>query len=216
MDDRDDIIGALWVPFDSICHPFHGQAFMLQSQGEEQAVHLAWYASQEPDWDNRVRFDNGGVDAFGLPQPRIDFWESDDDQRCRASARSHVQHVASELGDYVDGGNLRLLPPGGATHHQGTIRMGARDDGTSVCDHTGRVWGLDNLYLAGNGLIDRATAVNPTLTSAALAILSGQAIASRWARLLEWPSGGRVSRVAETTRPAAGWGLRRARSHTAL
>ena len=181
-DDRDDIVGALWIPFDGIYHPFHGQAFVLQSCGAEQAAHLAWYAPQEPDCDNRVRFDKGGADAFGMPRPRIEFRESDDDQRCRAAARFHVHHVASELGDCVTGGEPRLLPPGAAIHYQGTVRMGTRDDGTSVCDSTGRVWGLGNLFLAGNGVIDRATAVNPTLTSVALAIHSAQAMIRRWGR----------------------------------
>jgi choline dehydrogenase-like flavoprotein len=177
-DDRDDIIAALWVPFDDVRHPLHGQAFVLQSRGREQAVHLAWYAPQEPDWDNRVRFDGDLMDDFGLPQPCIDFRVSE--RRCRAAVRGHVEHAASALGDYKAGGTPRLLPPGAAIHYQGTVRMGARDDGTSVCDQTGRVWGLRNLYLAGNGVIDRATAVNPTLTSVALAILSGQAVARQW------------------------------------
>lgn len=179
-DDRDDIVGALWIPFDGSCHPLHGQVFVLQSRDREQAVHLAWYAPQEPDWDNRVRFDMGGADAFGLPRPHIEFHESHDDHRRRAAAIFNVRRAASEFGDCMVGGEPRLLPLGAAIHYQGTARMGARDDGTSVCDPTGRVWGLGNLYLAGNGVIDRATAVNPTLTSVALAILSGQAASPKW------------------------------------
>jgi choline dehydrogenase-like flavoprotein len=179
-DDRDDIVGALWVPFDEVRHPFHGQALLLQSRGQQRGVHLAWYAPQEPNCDNRVRFDGNGLDGFALPQPRIDFRHNDTRQRLRMEARARVEHAASALGDYMEGGAPRLLPPGSAIHYQGTVRMGACDDGTSVCDRTGRVWGLGNLYLAGNGVIDRATAVNPTLTSAALAILSGQAVAGRF------------------------------------
>jgi choline dehydrogenase-like flavoprotein len=51
---------------------------------------VAEYAPQEPDWDNRVRFDTGGTDAFGLPQPHIEFRERQDDHRRRAAAlRGH-------------------------------------------------------------------------------------------------------------------------------
>lgn len=175
-DDRDDVVGALWIPFDSGRHPFHGQVLVLQSRGGEQAAHLAWYAPQDLNRDNRVRFDIGRADAFGMPRPRIEFRESYNDHRRGSAALSHVQHVARELGACMIGGEPQLLAPGAALHYQGTVRMGARDDGTSVCDPKGRVWGLGNLYLAGNGVIDRATAVNPTLTSAALAIVSGQAV----------------------------------------
>jgi choline dehydrogenase-like flavoprotein len=56
--------------------------------------------------------------------------------------------------------------------------MGVADDGTSVADPDGRVWGVENLYLATNGLIPTALAVNPTLTATALGVRTADRIAA--------------------------------------
>lgn len=45
-----------------------------------------------------------------------------------------------------------------------------RDAKTSVTDSFGRVYGFDNLYVAGSGLFPTEGSVNPTFTLQALAL----------------------------------------------
>jgi len=76
---------------------------------------------------------------------------------------------------FVDGGAPRLQPLGTSMHYLGTTRMGLVDDGHSVCGPTGAVWGHPTVFVVGNGVIDTATACNPTLTSVAYALLTADA-----------------------------------------
>ncbi len=79
--------------------------------------------------------------------------------------------LAAHLGRFRAGVEPKWMDLGFA-HVMGTCRMGDVDDGNSVTDGFGRVWGTHNVYLATVGLIPTALAVNPTLTAAALAIRS--------------------------------------------
>jgi choline dehydrogenase-like flavoprotein len=82
---------------------------------------------------------------------------------------------------------LAILRAGGAdevwtgprhsAHMMGGTPMGATEaDG--VTDGHGRVWGLDNLFVAGAGLFPTGGAVNPTFTLLALGDRAAPAIAA--------------------------------------
>lgn len=106
--------------------------------------------------DKRVRFD-------------VPLREAD---RARMDAVVADQHrLAGQLGRFRAGLEPQWMDLGFA-HVMGTCRMGAVDDGTSVADEFGEVWGTRGLYLATVGVIPAALAVNPTLTAAALALRS--------------------------------------------
>ena len=50
------------------------------------------------------------------------------------------------------------------------------DDGTCVCDPSGRVWGFENLWVAGNGVVPTALAGNATLTGVVTAVRAAEAV----------------------------------------
>ncbi|MHC5261491.1 GMC oxidoreductase [Streptomyces sp. UC4497] len=170
--------GVSWVPYTD-AEPFHGQVMQLDASPVPLAddevpapgsiVGLGWFCAKDLRAEDRVTFDDTRTDADGMPAPRIHYTLTDRDRATLEAARKTVRRAAEALGTPLDPEPI-TLPLGSSLHYQGTVRMGETDDGTSVCDPDGQVWGTGGLYVAGNGAIPTATACNPTLTSVALAV----------------------------------------------
>ncbi|MEU5999827.1 GMC oxidoreductase [Streptomyces sp. NPDC047197] len=181
--------GVTWIPYEGERYPFHcmltriDPATVAQSADSGRAgrplvsVHL--FTSQEPRVDNRLEFSDTERDWIGMPAMTIHHTLDDGDRATLAEAEAEALRLSKVLGRPADGETPWILPSGSSLHYQGTVRMGAVDDGTSVCDPSSRVWGVDNLYVAGNGVIPTRTACNPTLTSVALSVLGARDIARR-------------------------------------
>jgi choline dehydrogenase-like flavoprotein len=54
-------------------------------------------------------------------------------------------------------------------HHIGTVRMG-NDPSSGVVDGNGKVFGVNNLFVAGSAVFPTSSQANPTLTIVALAL----------------------------------------------
>jgi choline dehydrogenase-like flavoprotein len=139
-------------------------------------VGLGWFCAKDLQETDRVEFDDTERDGYGMPAMRIHYRLTERDHASIAAAREAVRRTGAALGEPLDPDPL-TFPPGASLHYQGTVRMGEADDGTSVCSPTSEVWGIDGLYVAGNGVIPTATACNPTLTSVALAVRGAREIA---------------------------------------
>jgi choline dehydrogenase-like flavoprotein len=112
--------------------------------------------------DNTMTYGDDEEVRFHVPLRAAD--------RARMDSVVAEQHaLAARLGRFRAGVQPQWMALGFA-HVMSTCRMGVGDDGTSVTDGYGRVWGTHNLYLATVGVIPTALAVNPTLTATALAI----------------------------------------------
>lgn len=178
--------GVSWVPFTDAA-PFHGQIMQLDASPIPLAeddpvvpgsiVGLGLFCAKDLQADDRVAFDDDHVDGYGMPAPRIHYRLTDRDREVIERARREIVRLGEAVGEPLDSRPF-TLPLGSSLHYQGSTRMGVADDGTSVCDTDGQVWGVSGLFVAGNGVIPTSTACNPTLTSVALAVRGARSIAS--------------------------------------
>ena len=133
---------------------------------------LVALTEQLPDPDNRVTPDFDRPDAIGIAKPRI-FFRLDP---YTASALAAARKVHERLFLALGASEIGHLPYAeGAGHIIGTTRMGA-DSKTSVANANGRSHDHANLWLAGSSLFPTSATANPTLTIAALALRTAEAI----------------------------------------
>lgn len=107
---------------------------------------------------------------------RFDVPLSEADRGRMQAVRADADALGAQLGRFRSGCEPQWVGSPGFAHVMGGCRMGTVDDGASVADPAARVWGFENLYLSTVGLIPTRIAVNPTLTAAALAIRTAEAI----------------------------------------
>lgn len=174
-------LGVFWVPYSDPTHPFHGQIMQMETSpialaenasdaGEaETLLTLGWFCAKEVRFEDCVAFSEEMRDYLGMPAPMIHYGLSVQDLKHIQQALEIVTEVATELGECLPGYEPRMIPAGSSLHYQGSTRMGTSAE-DSVCDRYSRVWGFDNLFVGGNGVIATSTACNPTLTSCALVI----------------------------------------------
>ncbi|HWD07393.1 MAG TPA: GMC oxidoreductase [Amycolatopsis sp.] len=181
--------GVTWIPYEAPRFPFHGMLAQIDPDTVPRSatdraerkplISVHFFAAQELRFENWLEFSESEVDWLGMPAMRIHHTLSEQDLHTLEEGKREVLRLSNVLGKPVDGEIPWILPSGSSLHYQGTVRMGAADDGTSVCDPSCRVWGTENLYVAGNGVIPTSTACNPTLTSVALSVIGARDIAAR-------------------------------------
>lgn len=178
------VLGSYWLPHSGPQQPFHGQ-FMDRTFFDEDGSPLAYgavlafFIPTSINADNKIEFSETNVDLTGLPELSITFDYSPEDYARINQARQSQRAAAEAIGVADPGsGESELLPPGSSLHFTGTARSGTADDGTSVCDPDGKVWGFSNLYLAGGAVVPTALVGNSTLTATITAVKAARAIAA--------------------------------------
>jgi glucose dehydrogenase len=143
----------------------------VRSHGSRETTLVA-LTEQLPDRDNRITPDFDRPDAIGVPKPRVFFRLDDYTAAALAVARDIHERLFRALGA-TEIGHLPYAE--GAGHIMGTTRMGADRD-TSVANASGRSHDHPNLWFAGSSLFPTSGTANPTLTIAALALRTAEAI----------------------------------------
>ncbi|MEV7692225.1 GMC oxidoreductase [Microbacterium sp. NPDC089189] len=179
--DDEFVTDSLWIPTTGHDQPYHAQVMNRTYVDDEGAplgygVGVSVYVPVESRAENRLVFDDAAADLTGMPRMRVEFAYSDADRALIEGATTMVAGIAAELGEWDPQRDSKLLDAGSSLHITGTVRTGDADDGTSVCDPAGRVWGYDNLYVAGNGVIPTALAANSTLTGVVTAVRAAEAV----------------------------------------
>ena len=179
---------SLWLPQNGPAQPFHGQIMnrvFVDEAGRALAygVGLSFYTPVESRAQNRLAFSETERDVTGLPRITVEFSYSETDRGLIQRALDRVHEIAVRLGPFDPATESAVLLPGSSLHLTGTVRMGLSDDGTSVCDPDGRVWGVDGLYVAGTGVIPTPIICNATLTGVITAVRAARAVATRAARV---------------------------------
>ncbi|MFY9927990.1 MAG: GMC oxidoreductase [Streptosporangiaceae bacterium] len=184
----DPVSSVICVPFADPGHPYHAQALHLDTcpphvtggrvpePSPAGYLSMGWGGRKFPRAEDRLTFSRTHNDPWGMPTVSIQYALTDREHAELGQAIEHLTMAAKALGRFVPGGEPKIMPAGSSLHYQGTYRLGDDGGAESVCDSHAQVWGLDNLFLGGNGTIPTATACNPTLTSVAIAARSARRV----------------------------------------
>jgi len=149
-------------------------------------VMLKSHVEQVPDPDNRIRLSTER-DAFGRQRAHLSWRIHADELKTMAGLTQFVGVELQRLGfgTMTNAAWLDQAPSIAQSHledtyhHAGTTRMSATPS-AGVVDTECRVFGVENLYVAGGSVFPTSGYANPTLTIVALAIRLADTLKHRY------------------------------------
>lgn len=143
------------------------KAMLRQGVGRDRAMYMSFFGEDAPQATNRVELDPRVRDLDGVPAARITYSP-------HAFELGALNFYGPKMLDIMGAAGARYaaLAPAGdypnTAHLMGTLRFGA-DPRASVCDASGRLHDVGNLYAGDGSLFPTSSGFNPTLTVVALA-----------------------------------------------
>jgi choline dehydrogenase-like flavoprotein len=165
----------------------------LQASRKGYGIYTVMRAEQAPNPDSRITL-SMDTDPLGVPKPVLDWRFLDIDKRSVAGAMrglgvelARLRYGSVVLDDWLEDPALEWKTdqtisnhPISGYHHMGTTRMGSSPvDG--VVDANTKVFGIDNLFVAGSSVFTTSGWANPTLTIVALALRLAEHLGRRLA-----------------------------------
>ena len=132
-------------------------------------IPIAAVGEDLPELHNEVVLDSDLTDGDGIPAPKVNYVQSDNNKKMMAHAIARATEVLEAAGARKVLANPMLK--GGGFHLMGTARMG-KDSSNSVADEWGRAHDVKNLFIVDGSLFVTSGGVNPTATIQALALRS--------------------------------------------
>ena len=143
------------------------RANLLGRNRKVMVTELDVRAEMSPSKKNSITLSDSRRDALGQPIAHVSMVFNLQEVRA-AYEHLNTELVRSGLGRISTPRAKRMWVWGGG-HMMGSTRMGT-DPKRSCTDSSGRVHGVENLYVAGSSLFPAVAAANPTLTIVALSL----------------------------------------------
>lgn len=149
-------------------------AYQEMTGGERvERVLLRYESEQQPNRDNFVALDPDARDAFGMPRVALNWAPTSDDRDSIVRSAIRIGAIVGEtsLGriELEDHFESRFWDATTAWHQLGTTRM-SPNSSDGVVDPNLRLFGTQNLYVAGGSVFPSGGRANPTLTIVALSV----------------------------------------------
>ncbi|MGF1520831.1 MAG: GMC oxidoreductase [Leptolyngbyaceae cyanobacterium] len=172
-----------------------GRSACRDANGTVAHYRVKFVTEQAPQSDSRVKLGEE-LDVLGQRKLAVDWCFTDQDRRSMAQTLQLLTERFEDVGlgtfDFGDDPpSLETMTD--AAHQMGTTRMAASPD-AGVVDTNCRVFGTDNLYVAGSAVFPTGPSYSPTFTILALARRLGQHL------LQTIPAAGNDSRAGAASR----------------